>query len=134
MEESLNRPRVVIAEDFVLIQEGIRLAIQQHCDVVAAVEDGEAALDAVAKHSPDILLLDVSLPKIKGFAVAEKLMRARSAVKVIFVSAYCDKNYAAKAFEMGAMGYVLKGAIEKELPTAIREVSSGHSYRSPGLA
>lgn len=70
-EEPKRQPRVVIAEDFVLIQENIRRALPPECEVIAAVEDGAAALDAVADQKPDILLLDVPLPDMSGFAVAE---------------------------------------------------------------
>jgi DNA-binding NarL/FixJ family response regulator len=126
----LNRPRVVIAEDFVLIQESIRLAVQGCCEVVAAVEDGEAALAAVAAHSPDILLLDASLPGKGGFAVAETLKGAKSPVKIIFVTAHSDRAYVERAFEIGASGYILKGAMGTELPAAIRTVMAGETYRS----
>jgi two-component system, NarL family, response regulator DesR len=134
MKEGVTRPRVVIAEDFVLIQENPRTVIQSLCDVVAAVEDGEAALEAVASLAPDILLLDVSLPGMNGFAVAEKLNSANSAVNVIFVSAYGDRGYAKRAFEIGAKGYILKGTMLTELPAAIREVALGGEYRSPLVA
>jgi DNA-binding NarL/FixJ family response regulator len=134
MAEGMTRPRVVIAEDFVLIQENIRTVIQPLCEVVAAVEDGEAALEAVARHAPDILLLDVSLPGMNGFAVAEKLNSVNSAVNVIFVSAYGDRGYAKRAFEIGAKGYILKGTMLTELPAAIREVARGGAYQSPLVA
>jgi len=114
-----------------LIQENIRRVIQSDCDIVAAVEDGEAALDAVAAHTPDILLLDVSLPGINGFTVAERLKHANSPVNVIFVTAHRDKTYADRAFEIGAKGYILKGNIRTELPAAIRAVTGGGCYRSP---
>jgi CheY-like chemotaxis protein len=92
---------VVIAEDFVLIQENIRRALPSECEIVAAVEDGAAALEAVAGLQPDILLLDVSLPDMSGFVVAEKLVQANSSVKVIFVTAYADRSYVERAFEIG---------------------------------
>lgn len=130
-EEPKRRPRVVIAEDFVLIQENIRRALPPECEVIAAVEDGAAALDAVAGQNPDILLLDVSLPDMSGFAVAEKLFRINSPVKVIFVTAYADRSYVERAFEIGAVGYILKGNMWTELPAAIREVLAGGLYRSP---
>jgi DNA-binding NarL/FixJ family response regulator len=133
MPEPGKRPRVVVAEDFVLIQENIRRVIQPDCDIVAAVEDGEAALDAVAAHTPDILLLDISLPRMNGFAVAERLQCANSPVGIIFITAYRDTNYATRAFEIGAKGYILKGNIWTELPAAIRAVAGGGCYRSPLL-
>lgn len=105
--------------------------LQPDCDVVAAVEDGEAALDAVATHAPDILLVDVSLPRLNGFEVAEKLNDAKSPVKVIFVSAYTDPLYVERALQIGAKAYILKGSMRTELPAAIREVMNGGRYRSP---
>lgn len=126
-----ERTRIVIAEDFVLIQEGIRLLLEPECDIVAAVEDAEAALAAVAAQNPDILLVDVSLPGGGGFSILEKLTELRSAVKVIFVTAHNNPRYSDRAFEMGAKGYVLKGAMRSELLPAIRAVMSGGVYRSP---
>lgn len=131
--EPVKRPRVVVAEDYVLIQENIRLAIQSVCDIVAAVEDGQAALEAVETHAADILLLDVSLRDMNGFVVAEKLLDSNSPVNIIFVTAHRDRAYIDRAFEIGAKGYLLKGTLWTELPLAIREVANGGIYRSPML-
>ena len=129
--EEKKRPRLVIAEDAVLIQENIRRVVQPDCDVVAAVEDGDAVIEAVATHAPDILLLDVSLPGMNGFAVAEQLKLAESRVNVIFLTAHRDREYADRAFEIGAKGYILKGSMWTELPRAIHVVAGGGCYRSP---
>jgi len=122
---------VVIAEDFVLIQEQMRELLQPDCEVVATVEDGDAALEAVAALHPDILVADVSLPGLNGFAVAEKLNRDQSKVDVIFVTAHSERDYVERAFEIGVKGYVLKRAMRIELPAAIRAVIAGLRYRSP---
>jgi DNA-binding NarL/FixJ family response regulator len=129
-----KRPRVVIAEDFALIQENIRRALPPDCEVIAAVEDGASALDAVAALHPDILLLDVSLPDMSGIRVAEKLFGANSPVKVVFLTAYADRSYVERAFEIGVKGYLLKGKMWTELPEAICEVLAGGVYRSPPSA
>ena len=134
MSENQRGPRVVIAEDYVLIQENIRRALPPECEIIAAVEEGAAALEVVAAQAPDILLLDVSLPDISGFAVAEKLLLANSTVKVVFLTAYADRSYAERAFEMGAKGYLLKGKMWTELPAAIREVLAGGVYQSSVIA
>ena len=120
----------MIAEDYVLIQENIRKAIQSECEIVG-VEDGKAALDAATTQFPDILLLDVSLPVLSGFAVAEKLNSMKSAVKVIFVTAHGDRDYLERAFEVGARGYVLKGKKWTDIPAAGKAVADGELYRSP---
>lgn len=125
-----QRPRIVIAEDFVIIQEGMRLLLEKDCDIVAAVEDSDAALAAVAAHKPDILLIDISLPGGGGFAIAEKLTGLQSPAKIVFVTAHNNRHYADRAFELGAKGYVLKGTMRSELLEAIRTVMSGGVYRS----
>lgn len=130
----VSRARVVIAEDFVLIQEMIRNLLEPECDVVAAVEDGQAAIDTVATHRPDILLLDVSLPKVNGFAVLENIQRGSPEVRMVFVTAHRDRSYVERAFEIGARGYVLKASIRTDLLCAIRHVMEGRPYRSPSLA
>jgi DNA-binding NarL/FixJ family response regulator len=132
--DSTKRPRVVVAEDFVLIQALIQDLLKPECEVVAAVEDGQAAMDAVATHRPDLLLIDVSLPLANGFAVTEKLRQSDPDVKVVFVSAHQDRNYVERALEAGAKGYVLKSSMRTDLLSAIREVMRGGTYRSPLLA
>jgi DNA-binding NarL/FixJ family response regulator len=129
-----QQPRVVIAENFVLIQEMIRDLLEPECDVVAMVEDGQAAIKAVETHRPDILLLDVSLPLANGFAVTEKIQQSHPEIKVVFVTAYADPGYVERAFASGASGYVLKGSIRTDLLGAIRDVMEGRPYRSPLLA
>jgi DNA-binding NarL/FixJ family response regulator len=132
--EPPDRPRVIIAEDFVLIQENIRKTLQQHCQILATVEDGASALATVEQHSPDVLLLDVSLPDMSGFAVLEQLARRNAPVRVIVLTAHADRTYVERAFEVGAKGYVLKGRMWTDLPAAIREVTMGGMYKSPLLA
>jgi len=129
----MYRPRVVIAEDFVLVQEMIRDTVERECDVIAAVEDGRAALDAVTAHRPDILLVDVSLPTFNGFVITEKAHQSNPELKILFVSAHRDRHYVERAFELGAKGYVLKSSIATELLPAIRSVMTGCLYRSPFL-
>jgi two-component system response regulator DegU len=129
----MNRPRVVIAEDFILIQEMIREILEPECDVVAGVEDGPAALHAVAAHHPDILLVDASLPIMSGFEVAEQLSRTDPGVKILFITAHNDPTYVNRAFEIGARAYLLKSSIRLELLPAIQAVIADGTYRSAML-
>ena len=129
-EEAIHRPTVVIAEDFVLLQEEIRRILEPEFEVVAAVEDGRAALESIGMQRPDILLVDVSLPGLGGFMLAERVRSTSPETKVIFVTAYDDPKYIARAFEIGAKGWVLKGSISAELRTAIRTALDGGLYRS----
>src|SRR5689334_12691836 len=99
-EEPPSRPRVIIAEDFVLIQENIRKTLHGHCAVIATVEDGASALAAVRTHSPDVLLLDVSLPDMSGFTVLEQLVKSNTSVSVVLLTAHAHRDYVARAFEI----------------------------------
>jgi two-component system uhpT operon response regulator UhpA len=130
----MTRPRVVIAEDFVLLQEMVRDTLEPACEVIATAEDGQSAIEAVTSHRPDILLVDVSLPVANGFLVTERVRQTDPEIKIIFVTAYRERSFVDKAFELGAKGYVLKSSIRTELLAAIRQVMGGGLYRSAFLA
>ena len=129
----VRRPRVIIVEDFVLLQENIRLLLEPECDVVAVAEDCESALTATLELAPEILTIDVSLPGASGFTLAESVKRFAPATRVVFVTSHGDKDYIEKAFELGAQAYVLKSAIHSDLRVAIRAVMSGGRFLSPRL-
>jgi DNA-binding NarL/FixJ family response regulator len=128
-----ERPRVIIVEDFALLQETIRLLLKRECDVVATADDGETAIAMTAELAPDFVTVDVSLPGMSGFAVAEKVCAMSPAPQVIFVTNYGDKEYIKQAFEIGARAYVLKSTIDGELMEAIRAVRAGKRFLSARL-
>jgi DNA-binding NarL/FixJ family response regulator len=130
----VSLPKAVLAEDHVLIQEALRLELRREVEVVAAVQDGAAALEAVAQYQPDVLVLDLSLPKVNGMTVAQRAKESWPDLKILFVTAQSDRFYVEEAFRSGASGYVLKGSIASELRQAVREVLAGRSYRSALLA
>lgn len=126
----MRRPTVVIAEDDAVIREGCLCpSLEPFFEIVAAVEDGHAAVMAVEEHKPDVVLLDVSLPVLKGFDAARKILANYPDIKLLFVSNYAERAYVEAAFEMGASGYVLKGRAFTELPDAIRTALNGEFYR-----
>ena len=95
---------------------------------LASDADGQAAVQAVDEHEPDIALLDISMPVLNGLEAVEKITRTKPAVKVIIVTSHADPAYIEEAFRRGARGYVLKGRIA-ELFEAIRTVMEGEFYR-----
>jgi DNA-binding NarL/FixJ family response regulator len=129
----MSLPKAVLAEDHLLIREAIRLELGREVEVVATVQDGAAALEAVAQYQPDVLLLDVSLPKVNGITVARRAKQSWPDLKILFVTAQSDRTYVEEAFRSGASGYLLKGAIGSELREAVREVLAGRPYRSAVL-
>jgi DNA-binding NarL/FixJ family response regulator len=130
----MSLPKAVLAEDHALIREAMQLELRREVDVVAAVVDGAAALEAVAQHEPDVLLLDVALPKVNGISVAQRAKQRWPDLKILFVSAHSDRTYVEEAFRSGASGYLLKGTIASELRKAVREVLAGRAYCSAVLA
>lgn len=125
----MNKPTIVIAEDDFLIREGcLYPLLEPDFAILAAVDDGKSAVTAVAEHQPNIVLLDVSLPVMRGFDAARQIVSAQPEVKVIFVSNYSEKAYVDEAMRMGASGYVLKSRASTQLIPAIRAALSGEFY------
>ena len=130
----MQRPRLLLADDHTLLLDGIRLLLEPEFDLVGCVEDGQALLAAAKILTPDIILLDISMPVLNGIDAAHKLRRLLPSAKVIFVTMHSDADYVAEAFRAGAKGYLLKRAAASELLTAIREVMKGNHYVSPLVA
>jgi DNA-binding NarL/FixJ family response regulator len=125
----MNRPTVLIVEDDFLIREGaLRPPLEPHFEIVAEVGDGLAAIAAAEQHRPDIILLDVSLPGMRGFEVARKILAHPRGCKILFVSNYADRDYVERAKQIGANGYVLKSRAPAELLNAIRAALAGRFY------
>ncbi len=128
-----KRPRVLICEDSVLLQEAIRAVLEPECDIAGLVEDGRTAIKMITAEQPDIVLVDISLPGANGFVIAETATAAKAPARILFVTAYSDKAYVEKAFDLGASGYVLKDSIRTELLPAIRTALDGGRFRSARL-
>ena len=119
--------RVVIAEDHALVREGTRqiVASDPRIDVVGEAEDGQRALDLVSELKPDVLVLDLRLPKVTGIEVARRLQAANSTTRILVLSAYDDDDYVFAAMDAGASGYLLKTAHGGEVIDAIHAISRG---------
>ena len=127
----MSRPTVLVVEDdFVILEGALRPVLETDFDIVAAVGDGIEAVAAAAEHKPDVVLLDVSLPRLRGFAVARKILASQPQCKVLFVSNYWEPGYVEAARGIGASGYVLKGRVLPELAEAIRTALAGGFYSS----
>ena len=127
--------RLVIADDHALFREGLRLLLEQTGDLTVAGEaaDGQEAVDLVARLQPDMVLLDISMPRVDGLEAARRI-RAVSQVPILFLTVHDTDNYFFGALEAGASGYVLKDAVGADLITALRVVHNGGVYLSPSVA
>ena len=128
--------RVAIVDDHPIVHDGVAAALNRTPDVrlVDAAESVEAAIAALPKSNPDVILLDVRLHGADGLSSIATLLAARPAARIIVFSAYDLDEYVFGAMRSGAKGYVLKGTAGTELVAAIRRVHAGDSYVSPTLS
>lgn len=126
----MSRPRIVLADDHRMFSEGLRSLLEDQLDVVAIVEDGEALLRAVDEHAPDLVITDVSMPRMNGLDCLRRLRDRVPALKVVILSMHDDVELAASAVRAGASGYVLKNSGTKEVLRAIEEALQGGVYVS----
>jgi two-component system, NarL family, response regulator LiaR len=126
--------RVVLADDHAVVRQGLRtfLDLQEDIEVVAEASDGAGAVAEVARHDPDILLLDLVMPGMDGLAALKELREARARVLVLTSFGDDDKLFA--ALRAGAAGYLLKDVQPNELVRAIRSAVAGDSPLSPAIA
>jgi len=122
---------LVVADDHVLVSEGISRLLEPDFNVVARVDNGRALLEAARTFRPDAILLDISMPLLNGIEAARQIRQTQPDVKLVFLSMHSDPDYVAEAFRAGASAYVLKRSAALELVQAIREVLKGNTYVTP---
>lgn len=111
----MSKPRVLLADDHALVLEGFKKLLEEHCQVVGSVEDGRALLDAAKRLQPDIVVLDISMPKLNGLDAARRLRKMVPQPRLIFVTVHADQDYVNQAFKAGASAYLLKRSAGSEL-------------------
>ncbi len=127
------RPRLVIADDHVLLLDGLKRLLENDFDVVSTATDGYAAVAAAESLRPDVMLIDIGLPLLNGLEAARQVRRSLPDTKILFVTMQTERIYVEEAFRAGALGYVLKQAAGAELLQAIRIVLTGERYVSPRI-
>ncbi|MDJ0828714.1 MAG: response regulator transcription factor [Desulfobacterales bacterium] len=131
-----NKQRLVIAEDHTILREGLRalLASDSNLQIVGEAEDGREAIQCVEKLLPDLLLIDLSMPKINGIAAIKDVKKRYPQTKIAVLTVHKAEEYILAALQAGAEGYILKDATHDELLIAIRHVLDGQTYLSPGIS
>jgi len=127
----MTRPRVLLADDHTLLLEAFEKLLAEECDIVGAVPNGRALLEAAEKLNPDIAVIDIAMPLLNGLDAARQLKKLQPSVRIIFLTMNEDPELAAEAFRCGASGYLLKRSAASELLTAIREIMKHRSYVTP---
>lgn len=127
--------KIMITDDHSMIREGLKslLELDGDIEVIAEAENGEECLQKLLSVKPDVLLLDINMPKMNGLEVLKTLKDAKSKVKVLVLTVHNETEYLMKAVEIGINGYVLKDSESAELKKAIFTIYDGENYIQPSL-
>ncbi len=119
--------RVLSVDDHPLVRDGISFAIQSQPDMVVVAEaaDGQEAVEMFRRHKPDVTLMDLNMPIMNGIDATSEIKRIAPRARVLVLTTYSGDMQAARALRAGAAGYLLKGALRKELVGAIRDIHAG---------
>jgi DNA-binding NarL/FixJ family response regulator len=128
------RPRVLLADDHLMVAEALRSLLSPEFDLVGVVEDGRALVEAAGTLRPDVIVADIAMPHLNGIDALVQLRQGGNRVPVVFLTMHRDVSFARRALEAGAAGFVLKHSASVELVSAIRAALEGRTYLTPQLA
>lgn len=128
--------KIVIADDHPIFRHGLRqlIEIEPGLTVLGEASDGLAALSMIQELRPDVAVLDVNMPHLKGFDVAREIQRQQLAVGIIFLTMHDDESMFNEALNVGARGYLLKDSATGDIVSSIRTVAAGQHYISPAIS
>ena len=129
-----KKKKIVIVEDHTILREGLRALLSGDPDfeIVGEAEDGRAVLRCVRELTPDLVLLDLSMPRMNGMEAIREIKRLSAETKILVLTVHKTEEYILASLQAGADGYAVKDATHKELVIAINSVLSGKPYLSPG--
>ncbi len=127
--------KVLLVDDQNLIRQGLKalLELESDLEIVGEAENGEHAINLVAKLQPDVVLMDIRMPIMDGVAATREIQKRFAGIKVLVLTTFDDDEYVTAALQNGAMGYLLKDTPSEELAVAIRAVHKGYTQLGPGI-
>lgn len=133
MQNDIN---IILADDHPFIRQGLRATIEREprLKVLAEAGDGRTALALIQSLRPQVAILDIDMPEMDGFSVAQQVRRQKLPVEIIFLSIHREEEFLNRALELDAKGYVTKDSAVTDIVTCIRAVADGQHYVSPALA
>ena len=126
----MTRRRVLVADDQDQALTAVTALLGDSFDVIGQVSDGRAALETTLKLQPDLVVLDISMPRMNGIEVAKELKRCANAAKIVFLTVHEEPDILANCFAAGALGYVVKTFMARDLIPAIEEALAGRVFVS----
>jgi DNA-binding NarL/FixJ family response regulator len=129
-----HRPTVLLADDHRMVAEGLRNLLSAEFHLVGVVEDGVALVEAARSLKPEVIVADITMPRLNGIDALARLRQDDPQVRVVFLTMHQDPAYARRALDAGASGYVLKHSAPAELSAAIWAALQGKTFVTPTLA
>ena len=131
----MSHLRLLLVEDHALVRAGMRALLQkiEGIEVIADVGDGWEAIKSVQTDPPDLVLMDIAMPGLNGLDATARIVKESPTTRVILLSMYANEEYLRQALQVGASGYLLKGAELAELELALKTVARGERYLTPAV-
>lgn len=129
----MNRIKLLLADDHSVVRQGLRslLIVEPDIEVVGEAEDGRMAVQMARSLAPDVVLMDIAMPRLNGVEATRQIVEEGLPCKVLVLSSYSDDEYVHQLTQMGAAGYLIKQTAADDLIEGIREVSQGNAFFSP---
>ncbi|MBZ0273305.1 response regulator transcription factor [bacterium] len=129
----MNNIRILLVDDHKIVREGYRtlLANERGMEVVGEADDGRAAIAACRKLTPDVVVMDITMPNLNGVEATRLILEEMPKVRVVILSMHGDKRFVTSALKSGATGFLMKDCAFEELADAIRTAARGQTYLSP---
>ena len=125
-----KRMRLIIADDQILMLDVVKRLLATDYNVIASVDRGDSAFEAITRMEPDIAVLDVSMPDVSGIEVARRLQANGSTTKIVFLTVHEDPEFVREAIAAGAIGYVIKSCLASDLREALKRAAEGNLFIS----
>lgn len=131
-----ERIRVLLADDHSLVRKGFRRMLEDDpaLEVVGEAANGPQAVEAAERLEPQVIVMDLAMPELDGIQAASQILKKRPETGILILSMYSEDMYVRNAFAAGVRGYLLKNALEVDLPYAIKEIAAGRTVIAPGLS
>jgi two-component system response regulator NreC len=131
----MNQIRVLLVDDHAILREGLRALLEREPDmqVVGEAEDGRAAVEQARQLQPDVVVMDIAMPLLNGIEATRQIKCLPYKIEVLVLSMYDDEGYIRQALTAGALGYILKDALARELMDAIRAIHQGEAVLSSAI-
>src|SRR5512135_3309180 len=132
----MKKTRILIADDHDVVRSGLRMLLRSWPDfsIVAEAADGEEAVELAAKHKPDVVFMDISMPVLGGIEATKKIKEDNPDARVIILTVHEDEEYVHQMLRAGASGYLLKNASKKDIFDAVQSALSGERFFSAGIS